>query len=135
MILQNAYRHAPAISSSTLSDSKLQAHNVQTSTRVDTKENENISLHLTVAAQAESVVALPASMAGRTVLGVGEATRAASSGEGRPVLVHGVDDPVDPGVMADGVVMGVDKDDLKVLVGGVLVHPVRVEDAKISAPK
>lgn len=49
------------------------------------------------------------------------------------VLVDGVDDPVDAGVDADGLVLGVNEDDLVVLVGGVLVDPVRVEDAQVSA--
>lgn len=49
------------------------------------------------------------------------------------VLVDGVDDPVDAGVDADGLVLGVNKDDLKVLVGRVLVDPVGVEDAQVGA--
>ena len=49
------------------------------------------------------------------------------------VLVHGVDDPVDAGVTADGLVLGVDEDDLVVLVGAVLVDPVGVEDAEVGA--
>jgi hypothetical protein len=49
------------------------------------------------------------------------------------VLVYGVDDPVDAGVHADGLVLGVDADDLIVLVGGVLVDPVRVENPKVGA--
>lgn len=48
---------------------------------------------------------------------------------GLAVLVNGVDDPVDARVDADGLVLGVDEDDLVVLVRGVLVDPVRVEDA------
>jgi hypothetical protein len=43
-------------------------------------------------------------------------------------LVHGLHDPVDPWVTADGLVLGVDKDDLKVLVGSILVDPVGVYD-------
>lgn len=58
--------------------------------------------------------------------GGGEATSLA-------VLVDGVDDPVDAGVDADGLVLGVDEDDLVVLVGRVLVDPVRVEDAQVGA--
>lgn len=58
--------------------------------------------------------------------GGGEAT-------GLAVLVDGVDDPVDTGVDADGLVLGVDEDDLVVLVGGVLVDPVGVEDAQVGA--
>lgn len=50
------------------------------------------------------------------------------------VLVDGVDDPVDAGVDADRLVLGVDEDDLEVLVGRVLVDPVRVEDAQVGAP-
>ncbi len=49
------------------------------------------------------------------------------------VLVDGVDDPVDAGVAADGLVLRVDEDDLVVLVGAVLVDPVAVEDAEIGA--
>lgn len=49
------------------------------------------------------------------------------------MLVDGVDDPVDAGVLADGLVLGVDEDDFVVLVGGVLVDPVRVQDAQVGA--
>jgi len=49
------------------------------------------------------------------------------------VLVDGVDDPVDAGIAADGLVLGVDEDDLVVLVGRVLVDPVRVQDAQVGA--
>lgn len=48
-------------------------------------------------------------------------------------LVHTVADPVDAGVPADGLVLGIDQDDLVVLVGGVVVDPVGVEDAEVSA--
>jgi len=47
--------------------------------------------------------------------------------------VDGLCDPVDTRVAADGLVLGVDKDDLEVLVGRVLVDPVRVEDAEVGA--
>lgn len=40
------------------------------------------------------------------------------------VLVNGVDDPVNTGVAADGLVLWVDENDLVVLVGRVLVDPV-----------
>ena len=49
------------------------------------------------------------------------------------VLVDGVHNPVDAGVPADGVVRGVHQDDLIVLVGGVLVDPVRVQHAQVGA--
>jgi hypothetical protein len=46
--------------------------------------------------------------------------------------VDGVTDPVDAGITADGLVLGVDEDNLEVLVGGVLVDPVGVQDAQVS---
>lgn len=42
-------------------------------------------------------------------------------------------EPVDARVVTDGVMIGVDEDHLEILVRGVLVHPVRVEHAKIAA--
>jgi hypothetical protein len=47
--------------------------------------------------------------------------------------VHWLDDPVDAWVAADSLVLRIDKNDLVVLVGGVLVNPVGVKDAEISA--
>ena len=49
------------------------------------------------------------------------------------VLVDGLDDPVDARIAADSLVLGVDKDDLVVLVRRVLVDPVRVENAQVGA--
>ena len=49
------------------------------------------------------------------------------------VLVHRVDDPVDAGIAADSLVLGVDEDDLVVLVCAVLVDPVAVQDAQVGA--
>jgi hypothetical protein len=72
------------------------------------------------------VVAVALVEAAGLLAGGGKAT-------GLAVLVDGVDDPVDAGVDADGLVLGVDKDDLEVLVGGVLVDPVRVEDTQVGA--
>ena len=51
----------------------------------------------------------------------------------KPYLVDGVDDPVDAGIAADSLVLGINENDLKVLVGGVLVDPVGVEDTEIGA--
>lgn len=58
-----------------------------------------------------------------------------SRGEGASftVLVDGVSNPVDLRIVADSVVGGVDKDDLKVLVGRVLVNPVGVEDTEVTS--
>lgn len=44
-----------------------------------------------------------------------------------------VADPVDASITADGLVLGVDKDNLEVLVGGVLVDPVGVQDTQVGA--
>lgn len=77
-------------------------------------------------ASAGLVVAVALVEAARLLAGGGETA-------GLAVLVDGVDDPVDAGVLADGLVLGVDEDDLVVLVGRVLVDPVRVEDAEVSA--
>lgn len=48
-------------------------------------------------------------------------------------LVDGVADPVDAGIAADGLVLGVNEDNLEVLVGGVLVDPVGVQDTQVGA--
>ena len=48
------------------------------------------------------------------------------------MLHHRLADPVDAGVVADGVVAGVHKNDLVVLEGGVLVHPIGVEHAEAA---
>lgn len=78
------------------------------------------------AASAGLVVAVALVETAGALAGGGEAT-------GFAVLVDGVDDPVDTGVLADGLVLGVDEDDLVVLVGRVLVDPVGVQDAEVSA--
>ena len=49
------------------------------------------------------------------------------------VLVHGIDDPIDPGVAANSLVFGVDEDHLKVLVDTILVDPVAVQNTQIGA--
>ena len=49
------------------------------------------------------------------------------------VLVDGVADPVDSRVVTDADVVGVNQDNLEILVGGIGVHPVRVEDSHVAA--
>ena len=95
---------------------------------------------LPVTPEGEGVVALPGLPAAGLGLGVAvalvETTRLLAGGgeaAGLAVLVYRVDDPVDTGVPADGLVGGVDEDDLVVLVGRVLVDPVRVEHAQVGA--
>jgi hypothetical protein len=55
-----------------------------------------------------------------------EATRLA-------VLVDWLDDPVDAGIAADGLVLWVNENNLVVLVCGILVDPVGVEDTEVGA--
>lgn len=96
---------------------------------------------LTVTAQVECVVAFPGTTTGRTdhvivAMALAVATVLLSSaGEAAEftVLHHRGDDPVDAGVAADSFVLGVDKDDLVVLVRGILADPVRVEDTETAA--
>jgi hypothetical protein len=80
---------------------------------------------------------LPPASGGVVVLVTTAKTTALLAGGGEStalaVLVDGLDDPVDTGIAADSLVLGVDKDDLVVLVGRVLVDPVRVEDAQVGA--
>ena len=80
---------------------------------------------------------LPAASGGVVVLVTTTKTTAllASGGETTrlAVLVDRVDDPVDAGIATDSLVLGVDKDNFVVLVGGILVDPVRVENAQVGA--
>jgi hypothetical protein len=114
---------------------------------IDEKQTKSIRLpsttatHLPVAPQRKRVVLLPDLSATRPGLVVAvtlvETTRTLASGgetTSLPVLVNGVDNPVDARVLADSLVLGVNEDDLKVLVGRVLVDPVRVENAQVGAP-
>jgi hypothetical protein len=100
----------------------------------------SVARRLPVTPQGEGVVALPGlSPAGAglvVAVALVETTRLLAGGgetAGLAVLVDGVDDPVDARVAADGLVLGVDQDDLVVLVGRVLVDPVGVQDAEVGA--
>lgn len=84
---------------------------------------------LSVASEGESVSSLPGSSPGATNALVGEVTSlehttvvATSGGETTEltVLVSGVTDPVDLGIVSDGIVRRIDKNDLVVLVGSIL---------------
>lgn len=44
-----------------------------------------------------------------------------------------LDDPVDAGITTDSLVLRVDQNDFVVLVGRILVDPVRVENAEVGA--
>lgn len=56
-----------------------------------------------------------------------------SKTSGLSVLVDWVDNPVDSWVSSDGVVRWVHQDNFVVLVGGVLVNPVRVQDSQVGS--
>lgn len=95
---------------------------------------------MTITPQRQSVVLLPRLPPARSSMVVAVAlseTSALLAGGGETsaltVLVHRLDDPVDARVLADDLVLGVDEDDLEVLVCGVLVDPVGVEDTEIGA--
>jgi hypothetical protein len=112
---------------------------LKTSTRRSTTHTTP-SAHLAVAPEGEGVVPLPGlppASSGVVVLVSTAKTTALLAGCGETtalaVLVDGLDDPVDTGIAADGLVLGVDEDDFVVLVGRVLVDPVGVEDAQVGA--
>lgn len=58
-----------------------------------------------------------------------------SGGQSTPfaVLVHGVADPVNSGIVADADMLGVHKDNLKILVGGICVNPVGVQNSEVAS--
>lgn len=93
-----------------------------------------------VSPERQSVVSLPrlsATGSGVVVLvTLSEATGLLASGgktTSFTVLVNGVDDPVDSRISSDGLVAGVNKDNLEVLVCAVLVDPVAVQDTQVGA--
>ena len=117
-----------------------QSISLKDSTRRPRQHATPSALHLPVAPEGEGVVPLPGlpATSGSVVVLVATAeTTALLAGGGETtrlaVLVDGVDDPVDAGIATDGLVLGVNKDDLVVLVGRVLVDPVGVENAQVGA--
>jgi hypothetical protein len=95
---------------------------------------------LSVSLEVEGVVSLPGLSPSSSCLVVSmtlaQTTRllaSCSETTGFTVLVNWVDDPVDAGIATDGLVLRVDKDDLEILVGGVLVDPVRIENTQVGA--
>ena len=115
------------------------SHLQQTITVITTTINRS---PLSVSTEGKSVAALPASSPGTTNALVGTVTllhhtTSMTTGRGETtaftVLVDGVDDPVDGGIVADGGVVRIDEDDFVVLVGGILVDPVAVENTEVTA--
>lgn len=93
--------------------------------------------NLTVTAETECVVPLPSRRLGsvvvtaafsKTTVLLPDAGETASF----PTLVHGLGNPVDPGVPTDHFVIGINKDDLVVFVHAILVYPVRVQYSQVT---
>jgi len=98
----------------------------------------NIAENLTITAEAESVVPLPGGRFGGVVVAVAfSETSVPFSDAGEtaslPALVHRLGDPVDPRIAANGLVIGVNEDDLVILVDTILVNPIRVQYSKVTA--
>lgn len=100
----------------------------------------SVRTRLPVTPEREGVLALPGLSASSLGVVVSVAlvdTTVVLAGAGKTtefaVLVDWVGDPVDAGVAANSFVLWVDEDDLEVLVGRVLVDPVRVQDAQVGA--
>mmetsp|Transcript_34505 Transcript_34505/g.72648 ORF Transcript_34505/g.72648 Transcript_34505/m.72648 type:complete len:209 (+) Transcript_34505:116-742(+) len=49
-----------------------------------------------------------------------------------PVLVHGIHDPVDAGIITDLHMRRINQNDFVIFHGRILVHPVRVEDTQVA---
>ena len=92
---------------------------------------------LSVSTEVHRVVSLPSSPSGGAATVAVLVTTVLLAGRGEAaefsVLHHRSDDPVDPWVTTDGLVVRVDEDDFKVLVARVLADPVRVEDSQRAA--
>ena len=95
---------------------------------------------LTVTEEGKGIATLPVLTTGRALNLVVKMTLtdtarlATSRGETTAfTMFHGGStDPVVTGITTDGLVRRIDKDDFKVFEGGVLVDPVRIEDAQVG---
>ena len=97
---------------------------------------------LSESSELDELSALPVGVAGRASLG-GEVstlsvqTSALAAGRSETahlsVLLGGVNDPVDSGVVSDGSVSGIDHDNLEPLVDRVLANPIRVQNSQGTA--
>jgi len=93
--------------------------------------------NLTVAAKAEGVVPFPGGRLGGVVVAVAFSKTTvlfsdASETTSFPAFVHRLGDPVDPRIAANGLVIGVNEDDLVIFIDAVLVNPVRVQYSQVS---
>ena len=110
-------------------------------TRVDTSDHLSgrTPSHLPVAPERQSVMTLPGLSATSTGLVVAvalvETARALASGSeatGLAVLVDWINNPIDARILTDCLVLRIDQDDLIILIGRILVDPVRVQDAEVG---
>jgi len=97
----------------------------------------NIAKNLTIAAKAEGVVPLPGGQLGGVVVAVAFSKTAvpfSNAGEttSLPALVHRLGDPVDPRIATNGLVIGVNEDDLVIFIDAVLINPVRVQYSQVT---
>lgn len=99
-----------------------------------------MSSSLTVSPETESVVLLPgvssASLGVVVLVSLVDTSGLLASGgksTSFAVLVDGVGNPVVSRIIADGVVLGINKDNLKVLVSRILVNPVRTQDTEVTS--
>jgi hypothetical protein len=107
------------------------------------RSNKHVSLHgrhLTEAAERSLVAALPGSGLGRHTLAelvsLAQASALATRGGGSfelALLVNGVTDPVDSGIVADGIVRRIDQQDLVVLVSTIGVDPIGAQHTQVGA--
>lgn len=100
---------------------------------------ESLLSHLTVATEGQVLSSLPvtAGTGSDDLVGLVSAlakTASGTSGRGKSaelaVLVHRVDDPLDARVVADSLVLGINENDLEVLVGIILLLERQVEKAR-----
>ena len=103
--------------------------------------NSRTALHLTITLETLSVPPEPRGTSTTALNTVGTVSTlaqttslsaSASKTSALPVLVHGVHNPVDTGVVADLLVRRIYQNNFVILHGGILVDPVRVEDAQVG---
>lgn len=99
-----------------------------------------LSNDLSITAERERIVSFPCSTFGRTSLVVQMAPSSETpvllsswcKSTKLPVLVNSITDPVDSRIISNYSVCLVDQDHFEILVGGVLINPVRVQNSQSS---
>jgi len=96
----------------------MQLKRLQTNLTVTTKRQGVSSLPVGTTTRANGLVETMSLTVTTVLLANGSKTASFT------VLVNRVDDPVDAGITADSLMVGINKNDFEVLVGGILVNPV-----------